>query len=257
MPGSVSKAQIRHRIWDLLTRRGIALFPGAFGRTPTFHGQSEAVRRLRDLAPWRNAQRVLSLDEPVLAGVRAAAVEDGKVLVLADLSRCAGGWILEIDPQALGPERARDAARASGCGLGAPLEGVRALRGRETAPVDLMVIGAVAVDRHGARIGKGAGAADLVYALGRDRGILRAETPVIVLVHRLQLFDEPVDREPTDLPVDIVVTPEEAIAIDTVVMRPKGLHPSMITAQRLEAYPGLRDILEREGISIPGRGWGG
>ena len=256
MPGSVSKAQIRSRIWDLMTRQGIALFPGAYGRAPTFRGLTECIGRLRGMEAWVQARRVLVLADPVLQSVREDAVEDGKTLVVPDLSRCAGEWILEIDPSALKGPAAREAARASGCACGAPLAGVRALHGHETAPVDLMVIGAVAVNRGGARIGRGAGGADLVYALARDRGILRAETPVMVLVHRVQIFEEPLDREPTDLPIDYIVTPEGVITIEAVVMRPKGLHPSMITPQRLETYPGLREILEREGIPLPEKGWG-
>jgi 5-formyltetrahydrofolate cyclo-ligase len=247
MPGSVSKAQIRSRIWEQMTRQGVVLFPGAYGRTPNFSGAADAVTRLRALEAWGRARRVLVLGEPVLQRVREAAIAEGKTVVVPDLSLCGGGWILEIDPGAMGRDSAAEAARACGCAGSAPAAGVRALHGHDTAPVDLMVIGAVGVNRRGARVGRGAGGADLTYALARDRGILRSDTPVAVLVHSLQLFDEPLDREPTDVPIDWIVTPDQAIAVETVVMRPKGLHPSMITPKRLEAYPRLREILEREG----------
>jgi len=254
MPGSETKAQLRTRIWDLMTCQGVALFPGAYGRTPTFRGMAEAVGRLRGLEAWARAGRVMVLGEAVLEGARLAAIEDGKTLVVPDLSLCGTGWILEIDPGRMGREAALAAARGSGCGCAGPLEGVRALPGHETAPVELMAIGAVAVNRRGACIGSGDGGADLTYALARDRGILRSETPVAVLVHPLQIFDEPLEREPTDLPIDFIVTPAGILAVETVVMRPKGLHPSMITAQRLETFPRLREILEREGIPLPEKG---
>jgi 5-formyltetrahydrofolate cyclo-ligase len=114
-----------------------------------------------------------------------------------------------------------------------------------------MIIGAVGVDRHGVRIGKGAGEADLVYALGRDRGFLGTTTPVAVLIHDLQLLEEPAAPEATDLPVDLIITPKGARAVRSLHIRPKGLDPAMITPDRLEAFPGLRGILQREGIELP------
>jgi 5-formyltetrahydrofolate cyclo-ligase len=251
MPGSVLKAQIRERIWQRMTQQGVALFPGAYGRTPAFRGEAEAAQRLRATELWRRAERVLVLGEPVLAPVREAAVDDGKVLVVPDLSCEDRGWVLEVQPFQLDPEQAREAARVAGSGAQPLVCGTCCLRGKDVAPVDLMVIGAVGVDRRGNRVGRGMGGADLVYALGRARGFLTAETPVVVLVHPLQLFDEPTDREATDLPIDYIVTPAGIIPIETVVMRPKGLHPSMITPRRLAEFPGLRQLLEREGIPLP------
>ena len=250
MPGSVRKAQIRGRIWDLLRRRAIVRAPGVYGRTPKFRGASQSAARLRATGVWAGAARVLALGEPVLHAVRAAVIEDEKVLVVPDLARSEEGWIVEIDGRVLGREQARKAARLVGTGKPLPA-GVKFLRGRETKRVDLMVIGAVAVTRDGSRVGKGVGEADLVYALGRDRGFLGSRTPVAVIVHHLQLLDESTDQEPTDLPVDLIFTPDEHCPVNAIRMRPKGLHPSMITPRRLQTFPGLRQILTREGIAVP------
>jgi 5-formyltetrahydrofolate cyclo-ligase len=249
MPGSIMKAQIRNRIWGLLTRAGVALLPGAYGSTPQFHGVRKLVTHLRGLEQWRRAGRVLVLGEAVLARVRQAAVAEGKVLVVPDLTR-SGDWIVEIDPGVMNADEAQGAA-ATGAFAGDPLpRGARLLRGHDLAPVDLMIIGAVGVDRHGVRIGKGAGEADIVYALGRARGFLAATTPVAVLIHELQLLEEPAAREPTDLPVDLIITPNGAQTVRSLHIRPKGLDPAMITPDRLDAFPGLRGILEREGIEL-------
>ena len=245
MPGSTLKAEIRGRIWDLLTGHGVVRFPGAFGKTPWFRGVRKALAQLRSLAPYARASRVLVLSEPVLEEIRRAVVADGKTLLVPDLARTEG-WLAEIDPQAFTSREDADAAARGGSA--AKGTGVKFVHGREAQPVDLMIIGAVGVDPRGARIGKGVGEADLVYALGRGRGFVRAETPVAVIVHRLQILEAPGVREPTDLPVDLVVTPEGVTAVRAMHIRPKGLHPSMITPERLKAFPGLRGILEREGL---------
>lgn len=250
MPGSILKAQIRGRIWDLLTQTGVVLFPGAHGRTPKFHGMRKVVQQLRGLEQWGRAGSVLVLGEAVLKRVRQAVVKEGKLLVVPDLTR-SSGWIMEIDAGVLGRERALAAASGAGTAGAEFPDGVRHLHGREARPVDLMIIGAVGVDRHGTRVGKGLGEADLVYALGRARGFLKAETPVAVLVHDLQLVEEPGAREPTDLPIDVIITPRETHIVQFMHIRPRGLDPSMITLDRLGAFPGLHGILEREGISPP------
>lgn len=246
MPGSIRKAQIRNRVWDLLRRHAIVRAPGVYGRTPRFRGASQSTAHLREADVWRRARRVLVLGESVLEGVRAAAIEDGKQLLIPDLRRTDSGWVLEIDERRMDPASALAAARS------AALEGAPYLRGREVATVDLMIVGAVAVSGDGDRVGKGRGEADLVYALGRERGFLGAETPVAVIVHDLQILEGIGAREPTDLPIDLIVTPERSIAVDSILMRPKGVHPCMITPQRLRDFPGLRAILEREGIPVSG-----
>ena len=251
MPGSVRKAQIRRMIWERLTRQGLALFPGAYGRTPRFRGQEQGVDRLAQLDVWRSARRVVVLPDMALDPIRERVISERKILIVPDLARVTEDWILEIDPAKADEPAAIEAAHALGSGADEPHEGIRFQRGRDTAPADLMVIGAVGVNRRGTRVGRGAGGADLVYAIGRDRGFVRADTPVAVVVHPEQLFDEPAVREPSDLPVDYIVTPAETIHIEAVVMRPKGLDPCMVTSHRLECFPGLRRILEREGIAVP------
>jgi 5-formyltetrahydrofolate cyclo-ligase len=78
--------------------------------------------------------------------------------------------------------------------------------------IDLVVIGSVAVDRFGRRIGKGEGFADLEFAMGASHhGAVSADTVVITTVHDIQVFDElpPKLFEAHDLPVDVIVTPTE------------------------------------------------
>ena len=247
MPGSIFKAQLRSRVWDLLTRTGVAGLPGAHGRTPTFAGADKAVQHLRAHVVWRDARRILVLSEPVLKLVRCAAVADDKVLVVPDLARTTG-WIVEVDPAGMEPEQAVAIAGSFDAAQVELPPGVRCLYGRDTARVDLMVVGAVCVDPHGARVGKGAGEADIVYALGRSRGFLGEETPVAVVVHDMQVCDEPGARESTDLPIDLIFTPGGWRPVQELHIRPSCLDPALVTPERLARFPGLTGVLEREGI---------
>lgn len=245
MPGSILKAQIRHRVWDLLTRTGIVRQPGAYGHTPVFRGVSEALVRLESLPGWREARRVLVLREEVLTAVRQAALEAGKTLLIPDLSR-PEGWVLEVDVAKLGREMALEIARTCSDPDWDPPTAAAFRMGRDVDPADLMIVGAVGVDSRGGRIGKGVGEADLIYSLGRSRGFVTERTPVVVFVHDLQVIEEPGTSEPFDLPVDVVVTPRRVHAVQTLRIRPKGVHPAMITPERLIAFPTLRRIVTED-----------
>ncbi len=252
MPGSIVKAQIRGRIWDLLTRAGVAGFPGAHGRTPTFAAAGQAVEHLQAHTAWRAARRVLVLREPVLTPVRRAVVADGKTLIVPDLARTTG-WIVEIDPAQMEPEQAIALATSFDATRVDPPPGVRCLYGRQTDPVDLMVVGAVCVDPRGTRVGKGTGEADIVYALGRSRRFLGEETPVAVIVHDMQICEEPGARENTDLPIDIISTPRGIQEVLGLHIRPSHLDPAVVTPERLALFPGLAGVLAREGLAQDGR----
>ncbi len=251
MPGSILKAEVRSRIWNLLTQQKIALFPGAFGRTPKFRGVRKAVARLRDLPEWREAERVLVLGEPVLAKVRRAVITDHKTLIVPDLTRTEG-WIGELSPRRPSQiQQIAEVAELMGRTGETPPSQVEFQAGQVTHPVDLMIIGAVGIDLQGTRIGKGIGEADLVYGLGRSRGFIQEQMPVMVMVHNLQMLKEPVTRETMDLPVDIIITPDQFQRIEAFHPKPKGLYSSMITTERLDAFPGLRTILTRDEFPLP------
>ena len=73
--------------------------------------------------------------------------------------------------------------------------------------------GCVAVDRSGARLGKGGGFSDLELAVAAEAGLVDAHTIVVTTVHPLQVLDEGV--VPTtdhDIHVDVIVTPEHVVA---------------------------------------------
>lgn len=74
-----------------------------------------------------------------------------------------------------------------------------------------MICGSVAVNRSGARIGKGAGYSDLEVALLIEAGLVTDETVIVAPVHQLQVVDEEIPETEHDFRVDLIVTPDEVI----------------------------------------------
>nr|WP_281353578.1 5-formyltetrahydrofolate cyclo-ligase [Phytoactinopolyspora mesophila] len=70
--------------------------------------------------------------------------------------------------------------------------------------VDVVLLPGLAVDRHGTRLGKGAGCYDRVLAR------LAGQVPTYVLLHDGEVLDIPIPREPHDVPVENAVTPSGA-----------------------------------------------
>jgi 5-formyltetrahydrofolate cyclo-ligase len=68
----------------------------------------------------------------------------------------------------------------------------RKVAATELPSVDLVVCGSVAVNRQGARVGKGGGFSDLEVAFLVEAGVIRPDTVLATTVHELQVVDEPI-----------------------------------------------------------------
>src|ERR1700690_4212506 len=114
----------------------------------------------------------------------------------------------------------------------------------ELAPVDLVVMGSVAVGEDGARLGKGGGFADLEYALAAAAGLIGPHTVTVTTVHEIQV--KPAGTIPLtshDVPIDFVVTPERIIdaragARSDLLSRPQaGIEWDVLTDEKIAAIP--------------------
>jgi 5-formyltetrahydrofolate cyclo-ligase len=205
-PGA-AKQELRNKIWSLLESQGIAAYPGAHGRIPNFIGAGGAAERLAALPIWRRALTVAATPDLPQLPVREWALRDGKVVYM-EVPRLSGpAPFLEIDPVTVPPAKAAWAASLDGayaCG-----HFVRPIAMR---PVDLVVVGSVAVSRDGARLGKGGGFSDRGYALIREAQLASASVPVATTVHEAQIV-EPyrIPMLAHDLWVDAIVTPRRIL----------------------------------------------
>jgi 5-formyltetrahydrofolate cyclo-ligase len=201
-----AKAALRDEVWTAMRAAKVARFPGAAGRIPNFTGAEAAAERLRARPEWRDAQAMKANPDSAQLPVRQRALEDGKTVYMAVPRLAEKEPFFLLDPDHLG-QPPRKAASISGASKSA-----RRVTLDELTPVDLVVMGCVAVGEDGARLGKGGGFADLEYALAAAAGLIGPETLCVTTVHELQV--RPAGAIPLtshDTVVDLIVTPDRII----------------------------------------------
>jgi 5-formyltetrahydrofolate cyclo-ligase len=229
-----TKEAWRTEIWALLRDQRVARFPGAAGRIPNFTGAEACAVKLAETRHWKSA-KVLKInpDSPQRA-IRQRALAEGKTIYMAVPRLRSEKPFIELDPKKLecSPFAASSIKGAGQYGRPVALEEMR--------KVDLVVCGSVAVNRAGARVGKGGGYSDLEFALLKQRKLIGARTPIVTSVHPLQIVAEEIPMTEHDIPLSAVVTPDEVIEIDSKFPRPKGIYWNMLPEEKIADIPVLR-----------------
>lgn len=228
------KETLRQEVWSALEEAGVTRFPGARGRIPNFRGAEEAARRLAATAAWRRAGVLKANPDSPQWPVRTRALEEGKVVYMAVPRLAEERPFWRLDPAVLDV-----APRQASSIKGAARHGEPVSLG-EMERIDLVVCGSVAVDRHGARLGKGGGYSDLEFGLVSAAGLVGESTVVATTVHPLQILAE--GRIPVlvhDFPVEVVATPDEVLEIEPSFSRPSGILWGDLPAEKAEAIPVL------------------
>jgi 5-formyltetrahydrofolate cyclo-ligase len=224
-----AKQQIRERMWDLLERER-AVEPGVHGYIPAFERADAAADRLAALPVWQRAQVVKSVPDRAQQLVRERALLDGKLLYMAVPMLADELPFYLLDPRHI-PVTATEAASRTTAAEVARKVGVEEMRA-----VDIVVCGSVAVNRHGARLGKGAGYSDIEVALLLEAGLISPITVIVTTVHPMQVVDEPLPETEHDFSVDLIVTPDEVIECGPP-RRPSGLYWDHLTEDNIAAIP--------------------
>ena len=229
-----AKAELREEVWAAMRTARVARFPGAAGRIPNFTGAEAAAELLRGLPEWACATTIKANPDAAQLPVRQRALEDGKTLYMAVPRLASPEPFFALDPDHLS-EAPRKAASISGAARSA-----RRVPLSELSPVDLVVMGSVAVGEDGARLGKGGGFADLEFALATEAGLIGLNTTCVTTVHELQL--RPAGAIPLtshDVPVDVIITPERVIDCrDRRAQRPRaGVQWDDLTEEKIAAIP--------------------
>lgn len=228
------KRVLRERVRQLLEAKGVTLFPGAFGRIPNFRGAPEAASLLSTLREWQTAQKMKVNPDSPQSPARELALREGKSLFMAVPRLRQEKCFIHLDGAVL-KEYARWAATIRGAfKLGKPVHP------SEMPTIDLVLIGSVAVNLKGARVGKGGGYSDLEFAIARHLGLVTEVTPIVTTVHPLQVVDTEIPMLPHDIPVDFIVTPDGVIATERVFAKPTGILWEWLDEEKFEQIPVLR-----------------
>ena len=135
------------------------------------------------------------------------------------------------------PCRCREAATIRGAStLGEPV------RPAELGRIDLVVAGSVAVNRRGARVGKGGGYSDLEFAIARELHLVDERTTVLSTVHELQIVRSAIPMTAHDVPLDLILTPDRVIRTRRPYRKPRGVRWSELSDEQLRAMPVLRSL---------------
>jgi 5-formyltetrahydrofolate cyclo-ligase len=239
-----AKQAVRERVWALLERERAARFPGATGRIPNFAGAPAAADRLASLAAWRAARVVKSNPDAPQLPVRTRALADGKLLYMAVPRLADERPFILLDPGRLEVPPRRAAS------IGGSARAGRRIGVAELRPVDLVVCGSVAVNREGARVGKGGGFSDLEFALLVEAGLVGTDTVVATTVHPLQVLAEALPETDHDFRLDLIIAGEEVITCRRSP-RPQGILWDHLDAAKIAAIPVLAAQLPQRGTLQP------
>jgi 5-formyltetrahydrofolate cyclo-ligase len=231
------KAALRTQLWALLRHHAVTSGDPT-GHIPAFLGADQAATHLAHLNIWHQARTIMCTPDTPQIAVQRLALHQGKALYTPVPRLAHDPCFLHLNPAHLGMQPTDAAISVQMLQQTGQPVALHAMH-----PVDLVVVGSVAVDRAGRRIGKGAGFTDLELAILQQAGLLVDTTPIVTTVHALQIVE--VGRLlmfAHDWPLDWIVTPDAAIATHTPYPRPEGIVWEHIQAEQLQHIPILQRL---------------
>jgi 5-formyltetrahydrofolate cyclo-ligase len=206
------------------------------GRIPNFKGAEVAGRRLLESEEFQGARFIKSNPDSPQRTVRFEALKANKTVYLAVPKLAQEKPFIELNPMRLETSDFWHASSIKGSTeLGRPVSL------SEMKKIDLIVTGCVAVSRNGARLGKGGGYADLEFALLREARLVGETTPVVTVVHSVQLLPNgSFEMSEHDTSVDLIATERQLIRCKRKFKRPSGIFDHALSPEKRMSIPVLR-----------------
>jgi len=241
----VTKQSIREKVWAHIEERDLANFPRPVqNRIPNFKGAEKAGRNVSNLPEFSAAKIIKVNPDKPQEEVRYQALLQRKELLVPTPRLKSGLFNRLVNPGNASQTELRILASRQGIDTHSKPVSIET-----KLSIDVVVIGSVAVDRLGHRIGKGEGYADLEFALAASHHrAVNQDTIVVTSVHDCQVFENlPAHLfSPHDVPVDIIVTPNEVFRIENRLTKPTKIMWNLLTKEKINQISLLKAIRKSE-----------
>ena len=241
----LTKQIIRKKVWDFIEANNLANFPRpVYNRIPNFKGAAKAGSKVGELEEFKKAGTIKVNPDKPQEEVRYQVLSHRKTLLVPTPRLRQGLFNKLLNNENFPKQHLKKLASRQGIDVHSvpiPLD--------TKLNINVVVIGSVAVDRLGHRIGKGEGFADLEFALATEchQHAMSDNTVVITTVHECQVFAKLPQSLFTqhDVPVDIIVTPSEIIRVASPLTKPKGIIWNMLTNEKMRQVKLLQDVRKK------------
>lgn len=239
---------IRQRIWSKLhdVAKPDTRFHMNFGEViPDFEGSEQATERITEMPEYKSCKYAFITPDNCLVDLRRRLIEAGIPFVMSTYGIYRG--FLYIEPGMVPKGDELYAAWLDGMEhFARPISLAEiAQRGR----FDFMVTGASAVSLDGVRFGKGHGFFDLEWGMFTDLGIVDEQTPVVAIVHDVQVVEDKLHPSATDILVDHIATPSRLIDVARRAKRPHGVKWELLDPEQLKSTPPLIELQKMHGLA--------